>query len=171
MPGSEVTGLRWGRCFGHVQAHGSAFSRHPCRAATPERLGRPPVRAALPSPLRAWASRAGVPPMSRRLALYAGVPWRFAIVFLIWTTFVTHGTFEFRKPELRSDAYDSLASHLLRGRTDVDPDTINWEGIQAPDGRMFIYFGPLPAMVRWFHLYNADWYGLHARVSCLLAAT
>ncbi len=109
--------------------------------------------------------------MSARLGLYAGVPWRFAIIFLIWTIFVTHGTFELRKPELRSDAYDSLARNLLHGRVDVDPETINWEGYRAPDGRMVMYWGPLPAMVRWMHFYAADWYGMHARVSCLLAAT
>jgi len=108
--------------------------------------------------------------MSSRLGLYAGVAWRFAIVFLIWTIFVTHGTFELRKPELRSDSYDSLARNLLRGRSDVDPDTINWEGFTRPDGRKVMYFGPLPAIVRWAHIYSADWYGMHARASCLLAA-
>lgn len=98
-------------------------------------------------------------------------PVALVLVICIHVVLVTHGTGEFLGEELRSSSYDSLGDSLLRGRADVRPDTINWEGMDI-GGKKYMYFGPLPSLPRM--ILNAVWpseWGRWARITCLLAST
>ncbi len=73
-------------------------------------------------------------------------------------------------PELLGAAYDSLADHLTRGRSTLEPWAIRWEAFHVGD-RIHTYFGPLPALLRMpANQLAPSLYGLWSRGSCLLAA-
>lgn len=81
--------------------------------------------------------------------------------------FVTYGTWHLFASESRGIAYDSLAKSLLLFRADVEPDSINWEGLDIGK-KKFMYFGPWPALLR--IPLNYLWpqhYGEWSRLSCL----
>lgn len=84
-----------------------------------------------------------------------------------WCTYFTGDIFG---TELRSVAYDSLGKSLLKGAADIEPETINWEGLDI-GGKKYMYQGPLPALLRIpLNLVLPDRYGQWGRASCLLAA-
>lgn len=92
------------------------------------------------------------------------------VVGVAYFALVTYGTGKFWGVESWQSAYDSLARSMMRGESSVAPESIGWEGFER-DGRVFMYFGPLPALLRiplitlW-----PDSYGQWSRVSCLMAA-
>ncbi len=95
----------------------------------------------------------------------------YAVLLVTFAWFVTYGTGTFFELEWLSASYDSLASSLLRGEADVDPEAISFEGLKQND-RTFMYFGPFPAILRIFlNAVSPTHAGLWARVSCLLAAS
>ena len=60
------------------------------------------------------------------------------------------GSFNLSKPmELaaRGMAFNSMLEHLLHGEFDVDPAAVAFEGV-VRDGKTYIYFGILPALLR-----------------------
>jgi hypothetical protein len=93
-----------------------------------------------------------------------------ALVFTVHFQLLTHGTgwiFDF---ELLGHSFDSLASFLLHGSSEVSPRAILWEGMQV-EGRTVMYFGPWPALLRlplaWLEIMPAvHW----SRLSCYIAA-
>lgn len=89
---------------------------------------------------------------------------------LVHYAFITYGTGELVGSDLRGSSYDSLGDSLLRGRADVRPETIGFEGLTIA-GKTYMYFGLLPALPR--IALNAVWpehWGQWARVSSLLAS-
>jgi hypothetical protein len=67
--------------------------------------------------------------------------------------------------------FNSMLTHLLHGRFDVDPDTIGDEGF-LKDGLVYTYFGVLPALLRLPLLLSADFAALDlTRLSCIAAVT
>lgn len=83
---------------------------------------------------------------------------------------VTYGTWTLLAPELRSDAYDSLGDHLLRFEANLEPETVNWEGLDIR-GKKYMYWGPFPAMLRIpLNLVWPQAWGQWARVSSLAAS-
>lgn len=89
------------------------------------------------------------------------------VTFQAWL--VTRGTFAWDEREVLGSAYDSLARSLRHGSVEVRPEDIQWEAWRI-GGRTFMYFGPLPALLRML----PDWlapsrYGLWSRPSGFLA--
>lgn len=89
------------------------------------------------------------------------------LVCLTWIA--TLGSWEILREESLGVAFDSLASNLLRGSAEVDVDAIQFERYEQ-DGRVFMYFGPFPALLRvvLHHLFPGH-YGSWSRVSTVLA--
>jgi len=106
----------------------------------------------------------------------ARVPVRclFAALILaiagIYFWLATYGTWSLAGNELRGEAFDSLAKHLLTLDVSVDYEAIDWEGLTI-GSRTVMYFGPFPALLRIVpNLLFPSMYGLWSRSSCLLAA-
>jgi len=60
---------------------------------------------------------------------------------------LTLGSFDLFMPLPFSHLFGDMLLHLLRGRFDVDPDVIGFEGF-AIQGRVYPYFGIFPAIIR-----------------------
>lgn len=91
----------------------------------------------------------------------------FLLVCLCWIA--TLGSWEILRGEFLGVAYDSLASHLLRGSAEVDQGAIQFERYEL-DGKVFMYFGPFPALVRILLNFMAPGhYGAWSRVSTVAA--
>ncbi|HEX8706415.1 MAG TPA: hypothetical protein VF815_46705 [Myxococcaceae bacterium] len=77
------------------------------------------------------------------------VPTFMALASLaaLYAWIVTRGSFDWGAREVLGSAYDSLARSLRHGSAEVRPQDI---GIEAWNlgGRTFMYFGPLPALLR-----------------------
>jgi hypothetical protein len=93
-----------------------------------------------------------------------------ALVFTVYFQLLTRGTGWIFHYELLGQAFDSLASSLLEGTSDVSPSAILWEGMKV-DGRTVMYFGPWPALLRippnWIEVGHP---GHWSRLSCYIAA-
>lgn len=101
-------------------------------------------------------------------------PWigvALAITILsayVWL--VTRGTGNFAGEEMWGSAFDSLAKSLVAGEANVESDTIDWEGFEE-HGKVFISFGPLPALLRIFpNVLLPSMYGKWSRWSCFVGA-
>lgn len=95
------------------------------------------------------------------------ISYPILITCLCWLA--TCGSWEILRGEFLGVAYDSLASNLLRGSAEVDPDAILFERYDS-NGKVFMYFGPLPAILRIIPNYLApSLYGSWSRVSTVLA--
>lgn len=81
---------------------------------------------------------------SRVLALLLG----FAVPALIYALVITRGTFDLLDDEYGWRAYNAYALALLDGRTDVPLEVIGAEGFII-DGKVYMYYGMLPAFARW----------------------
>src|SRR5258708_9639098 len=67
--------------------------------------------------------------------------------------------------------FNSMLTHLLHGRFDVDPDSIGDEGF-LKDGLVYTYFGVMPALFRLPFLLLPDFAALDlTRLSCIAAVT
>lgn len=89
------------------------------------------------------------------------------LILLVWLT--TLGTWEILRGEFLGIAYDSLAAHLLHGSIEVDPDAIAFERYDYR-GKVFMYFGPFPALLRVLpNLIAPNYYGAWSRVSTIIA--
>lgn len=97
-------------------------------------LSSPPV---MPVPLSA----------AHRRAVRAGAIASFAFPMLLFLWFVTAGSWDLFRSERLGDFHDSQARSFLDGRIDVPPEAVHIEGIVV-DGRTYLYFGPVPALLR-----------------------
>ena len=94
----------------------------------------------------------------------------FLIIFLIYTWFITYGSWNIFKSERFGIAYDSLSQSLLNGECTVPLDTIEWEAFSV-NGKTYMYFGPWPSFLRILLNYLfPSFYGNWSKFSCLLAA-
>lgn len=101
---------------------------------------------------------------------------RLALIFIliIFTWFITFGSWELIKEERYGSAYDSLGKSLLRGNCDVEHHSIGGETYGEDflvNGKYYMYFGPWPSIIRIF--LNSLFpllYGNWSRLSCLIAA-
>jgi hypothetical protein len=92
-----------------------------------------------------------------------------AIAAAIYALLLTRGDLDPFGAEPAGLTFNSMLSHMLRGRWDVDPDAIGMEAF-VHDGRSYAYFGPLPALLRLPLLAVPGWRTLHVeRLSCWLA--
>jgi hypothetical protein len=67
--------------------------------------------------------------------------------------------------------FNSMLDHLLQGRCDVDPNSVGIEGY-ARDGRVYAYWGIVPALLRLVLLPIPGWRTLDVTAaSCAVAAT
>jgi hypothetical protein len=92
-----------------------------------------------------------------------------ALVFTVHFQLLTHGTGWIFNFEMLGYSFDSLASSLLRGSSEVTRGIL-WEGMQV-DGRTVMNFGPWPALLRlplaWLEIMPAAHW---SRLSCYAAA-
>jgi hypothetical protein len=92
-----------------------------------------------------------------------------ALVFMVHFQLLTHGTGWILNFEMLGYSFDSLASSLLSGSSEVKRGIL-WEGIQV-EGRTVMNFGPWPALLRlplvWLEIMPAAHW---SRLSCYTAA-
>jgi hypothetical protein len=99
--------------------------------------------------------------------LRAFVALALGVAFYAWL--VTRGTFAWEGREAIGSAYDSLARSLRQGSAEVRPEDIQIEAWRV-GGRTFMYFGPLPALLRVLpDLLAPSLHGRWSRASVLLA--
>jgi hypothetical protein len=67
-----------------------------------------------------------------------------AIYYLFLTV---DGSLNFFKPTELGMVFNNMLEHILHGEFDVDPSAIAFEGF-ARDGKIYSYFGILPALLR-----------------------
>jgi hypothetical protein len=88
---------------------------------------------------------------------------------LFYAVLLTRGRFNPFGSELYGLVFNSMLSHMLHGRWDVDPAAVAREAF-VRNGLTYAYFGPFPAVLRLPLLLLPGWQGLHVeRVSCWLA--
>lgn len=107
---------------------------------------------------------------SNFVLIYAPVTMALAaLVYLFWWMF-SQATWNLIGFGWRGDTYDSLASSLLQGKADVDPEKIQVEVFKI-NGRNFMYFGPFPAIFRIpFVVAGSSWVSQLSPLSCFVAA-
>lgn len=92
-----------------------------------------------------------------------------AVAATVYAVLLTRGDLDPFGAEPGGLTFNSMLSHMLRGRWDVDPAAIGSEAF-VRDGRSYAYFGPLPALLRLPLLLVPGWRTLHVeRLSCWLA--
>ena len=84
---------------------------------------------------------------ARRLADRTATVAAFGFPVLLFLWLVTAGTWDLFRSERLGDFHDVQARSFLDGRLDVPPDAVHIEGIVI-DGRTYVYFGPVPALLR-----------------------
>jgi hypothetical protein len=100
-----------------------------------------------------------------------GVPTFVALALLaaLYAWIVTRGSFDWGTREVFGSAYDSLARSLRQGSAEVGAEDIGFEAWNV-GGRTFMYFGPLPALLRMLSdLLEPSRYGQWSRPSTYLA--
>src|SRR6185437_445014 len=96
------------------------------------------------------------------------LPLAIGYYALLLTAFGSVGLFA---PVTYGLNFNSMLMHLLRGRFDVDPAAIGYEGFLR-NGAVYSYFGVFPALLRAPLLPLRDFAAIDVtRLSCLLAAT
>jgi len=99
-----------------------------------------------------------------------GSPWLIpactVLMFIYYFGLTTNSVVFY--PELQ---FNSMLDHLLRGRFDVDADAVGIEGY-ARDGRVYAYWGIIPALLRIVLLPIHGWRMVDVTaLSCVVAAT
>src|SRR3984893_1534656 len=106
--------------------------------------------------------------LSRQTMVSLGV---CTLIFVYYWTLLSDGRFLLVAPIPFGLTFNSMIEHLSRGRFDVDPSIIGFEGC-VRDGRTYAYFGVLPALLRWPLLIWPRFAGVDfTAVSCAIAAT
>lgn len=85
------------------------------------------------------------PVRAGRFARAASVGGLLAIAVFAWL--LTLGQWDLGRAERLGDFYDVQGRAFLEGRWDVPPEAVTIEGI-VTDGRTYIYFGPVPSLLR-----------------------
>jgi peptidoglycan/LPS O-acetylase OafA/YrhL len=78
----------------------------------------------------------------RRAWIVASTP-----VLLLYTWVLTAGSWNLFQRQYFDEFFDAQGRSLLDGRWDVPPEVVGFEGFLI-EGRTYIYFGPLPALLR-----------------------
>jgi hypothetical protein len=75
--------------------------------------------------------------------------WTLATVPVIaaYTWLITVGNGDLFQRQFFDDFFDEQARSLMHGRWDVPPDTVGFEGFLI-HGKTYIYFGPIPSLLR-----------------------
>lgn len=82
-----------------------------------------------------------------RGASLLGVVASFAVPVVVFVWLATAGTWDLLRAERLGDFHDVQARSLLEGRLDVPSEAVHIEGIVI-EGRTYLYFGPIPALLR-----------------------
>ena len=92
-----------------------------------------------------------------------------ALAAVLYAWVLSRGSFDPFGADQFGLAFNSMLSHMLDGRWDVDPASIGYEAF-THDGQAYAYFGPLPALLRLPLVLLPGWRSLHVeRLSCWLA--
>jgi len=92
------------------------------------------------------------------------------IVAVVFSWYVTDGTFRFFEPESFGSFYDAQAISFVHGRVDVPSEAIGAEAL-IRNAKYYGYFGPAPALLRLPLLLLApDLYGRWSRIMLLLGS-
>lgn len=86
-----------------------------------------------------------LPPLNRRFARACVAGALAAALVFAWVLFL--GRAELAPPRPAADFYDAQARALFHGRWDVPPEVLSIEAFEV-DGRTYMYFGPVPALLR-----------------------
>jgi hypothetical protein len=93
------------------------------------------------------------------------------LIFVYYWTLLSDGRFLLVAPIPFGLTFNSMIEYMSRGRFDVDPSSIGFEGF-VRDGRTYAYFGVLPALLRWPLLIWPRFAGVDfTALSCAIAAT
>lgn len=123
-----------------------------------------PDAASRPAPPPADRLSAGDRRRLRRAWALATVP-----VVVAYTWVLTAGTWNLFQRQYFDDFFDVQARSMLDGRLDVPPEVVGFEGFLI-GGKTFIYFGPVPALMRMPLMLVTDRFdGRLTTVSMLLA--
>jgi peptidoglycan/LPS O-acetylase OafA/YrhL len=101
----------------------------------------------------------------RRAWVVASTP-----VLLLYTWVLTAGSWNLFQRQYFDEFFDAQGRSLLEGRWDVPPEIVGFEGFLV-DGRTYIYFGPLPALLRMPLLAMSDRFDGRLTTLSMLAAT
>lgn len=107
-------------------------SEHPSGAPGDEAVGQPGIDGLTPADRRRL----------RRAWWIGGLP-----VVVAFTWVLTGGTFDLFQRYYFDDFFDIQARALLDGHLDVPPGSLAFEGFLV-DGRTYLYFGPVPSILR-----------------------
>jgi hypothetical protein len=92
-----------------------------------------------------------------------------AVVSLLYAWVLTAGRWDFLQRQYFDSFFDVQARALFHGRLDVPPEVVGFEGFLI-DGKTYIYFGPVPALLRMPVLLLTDRFdGRLTTISMLLA--
>ncbi len=90
-------------------------------------------------------------------------------VVVAYTWLLTAGTWDLFQRQYFDNFFDAQARSMLDGRLDVPPEVVGFEGFLI-GGKTFIYFGPVPALLRMPLMLVTDRFdGRLTTVSMLLA--
>jgi hypothetical protein len=93
---------------------------------------------------------AAADPARRRDGLRFAVAWAVGalVATLLFAQLLTAGTFDFtRRVPFSDNFYDVQAERLFDGRWDMPANVVSLEGYEH-DGKLYMYFGPVPSFVR-----------------------
>jgi len=79
----------------------------------------------------------------------------FVLPAFVYALVITRGTLDLFGPEYGWQAYNAYALALAHGHTDVPIEAIGAEGFFI-NGRVYMYYGMLPAFLRWLFMPFAD---------------
>lgn len=79
--------------------------------------------------------------IQQRVLVFCG----FAIISIVYSAWMTGGTFAFREADLFPN-YNMLAKSFARGQLSIDE--VPPEDYSLWDGKRYLYFGPVPALIR-----------------------
>jgi hypothetical protein len=106
--------------------------------------------------------------LSRQTMVCLGV---YALIFAYYWTLLSDGRFLLVAPIPFGLTFNRMIEYMSRGRFDVDPSIIGFEGF-VREGRTYAYFGVLPALLRWPLLIWPRFAGVDfTALSCAIAAT
>lgn len=92
-----------------------------------------------------------------------------AVSVIVFWWLLSQSTWSLIGAGWRGDSFDSLARSLLKGQADVEPERIGVEAFTV-NGRIFMYFGPLPALLRLpFVIAKSPWVNSLSPLSCFVA--
>lgn len=94
----------------------------------------------------------------------------FFLIIIVYSWFVSFGSWDLLKTERFGISFDFLGNSFLNGTCTIPVETIGGEALEL-NGKTYMYFGPFPAFLRIvLNMIFPHLFGMWSRISCLLAA-